>query len=147
LLDQTLTDWELICSDNYSDDGAWEYLQETIGSDARVTLFQSKREGMYANWNRCLERARGKYVYIPGSDDVFEPDLLQKSVKALRSAKVTRRKGAVRPKARPISICAWQYIRIDSDGKAVASQKSDVDGFFGEFMSVPHIPAIQEVAA
>jgi len=72
VLGQTLSDWELICSDNYSDDGSWEYLQN-VADDPRITVFQSDRRGMYDNFNRCLKRVKGKYTYIMGSDDVCAP--------------------------------------------------------------------------
>jgi glycosyltransferase involved in cell wall biosynthesis len=60
IVSQTLDDWELIVSDNYSDDGAWEYIQEMARMDPRTRASQAPREGMYANWNRCIALARGK---------------------------------------------------------------------------------------
>lgn len=86
LLAQTYTDWELIVSDNYSDDGAWEFFETLARSDPRVTIFQSPREGMYANWHRCIERARGEFVYIATSDDTMAPDCLAALVSALETA-------------------------------------------------------------
>lgn len=80
---QSLEDWELIISDNQSDDGAWEYLQAVAANDARVTAAQAPRKGLYPNWNTCLERARGRYVYIATSDDTMAPDCLQKLAQAL----------------------------------------------------------------
>ena len=82
ILAQTLTDWELIVCDSYSDDGAWEFFQR-FTTDARVHLSQFPR-GLYQGWNRCLEQARGEYVYIATSDDTAKPDLLEKLVAELR---------------------------------------------------------------
>lgn len=82
---QTLADWELVVSDNLSDDGAWEFLREAAGRDSRIHLAQAPREGMYANWNRCLSRARGRYVYIATSDDTMAPDCLAELVAALEA--------------------------------------------------------------
>jgi hypothetical protein len=38
---------------------------------------------MYANWNNCIRRARGEFVYIATSDDSMAPDCLEKLVAAL----------------------------------------------------------------
>lgn len=83
ILGQTCTDWELIVSDNHSEDGAWEFFQDLASRDTRVFIQQAPREGLYANWNRCIERARGKYVYIATSDDTMASDCLEKLVDAL----------------------------------------------------------------
>jgi hypothetical protein len=85
ILDQTYKNWELVVSDNYSDDGAWEFFQDLARSDARISIQQTPRRGMYANWNRCVECARGDFIYIATSDDTMPPDCLEKLVAALRS--------------------------------------------------------------
>lgn len=85
ILAQTFTDWELIVSDNYSADGAWEIFQKLARGDPRVSVFQSPREGMYANWNRSIERARGEFVYIATSDDTMAPDCLAAMIAALEA--------------------------------------------------------------
>ena len=50
ILEQTLTGWELIVCDSFSNDGTWEYLQQYNG-DPRFRLYQVPREGLYAGWN------------------------------------------------------------------------------------------------
>ena len=80
---QTLADWELVICDNYSDDGAWEFFQEFAKRDSRVRISQEPREGMYANWNNCVRKARGEFVYVATSDDTMAPDCMEKMVKAL----------------------------------------------------------------
>ncbi len=80
---QTFKDWELVICDNHSDDGAWEFFQELAKRDSRVLLSQEPREGMYANWNNCVRKARGEFVYVATSDDTMAEDCLEKMVKAL----------------------------------------------------------------
>src|SRR5688572_20016405 len=80
IVGQTYPDWELIVSDNYSDDGAWEFFEALASKDPRVDAAQAPRQGLYANWNRCIERARGEFVYIATSDDTMAPDCLEKMV-------------------------------------------------------------------
>jgi len=82
ILAQTLTDWELIVCDSYSDDGSWELLQ-AFKADQRIRLHQVSREGIYAGWNECLKRCRGKYIYIATADDTMTPECLDKMVTAL----------------------------------------------------------------
>jgi hypothetical protein len=85
ILAQTYTNWELVVSDNCSDDGAWEFFEELARQDDRVAIAQAPREGMYANWNNCIRRARGEYVYIATSDDTMAPDCLEKLAAALEA--------------------------------------------------------------
>jgi hypothetical protein len=91
ILSQTLTDWELIVCDSFSDDGTWEYLQQ-FKDDPRVRLYQVPKEGLYAGWNECLRRCRGEYVYMATADDTCEASLLEKMVGALEKAESGKRK-------------------------------------------------------
>ena len=83
IFSQSFTDWELVIYDNFSDDGAWEFFQDAARKDARIRIAQAAREGMYANWNNCVQAARGEYVYIATSDDNMASDCLEKLVEAL----------------------------------------------------------------
>ena len=85
ILAQTYQNWELVVSDNYSEDGAWTFFEDLARKDRRVAAAQAPREGMYANWNRCIQRARGELVYIATSDDTMAPDCLEKLVAALEA--------------------------------------------------------------
>lgn len=76
IFSQTVTDWELVVCDSYSDDGTWEFLQQ-FRSDPRIHLYQIPKEGLYAGWNQCLNRARGEFIYIATADDTMEPSCLE----------------------------------------------------------------------
>jgi len=80
---QTCTDWELIVLDSFSNDGAWEFLQSAAAADPRIRAAQAPRDGIYANWNRCLAQARGEFVYFATSDDTMAPGFLAAMVTAL----------------------------------------------------------------
>lgn len=82
LLSQTLGDWEMIVCDSYSDDGSWEFLQK-YSDHSRIRLYQVPREGIYAGWNECVRRARGRYIYMATSDDTAEQTVLEKLASAL----------------------------------------------------------------
>ena len=85
ILAQTCSDWELVISDNYSDDGSWEFFRELEGKDSRVLAAQAPKEGMYANWNRGIKRTQGKYIYIATSYDTMAPDCLERMADALEN--------------------------------------------------------------
>ena len=82
ILGQTYPHWEMIVVDSFSDDGSWEFFEELARKDQRVSIAQVPR-GLYASWNNCIQRARGKYVYIATSDDTMAADCLEKLVAAL----------------------------------------------------------------
>ena len=79
---QKYNNWELIVSDNFSEDGAWEFFEGVARKDGRVSIMQAPL-GMYDGWNDCIRRARGKYIYIATSDDTMALDCLEKLVAAL----------------------------------------------------------------
>jgi hypothetical protein len=80
---QTFADWELIVADSFSDDGTWPILQAAAARDGRIELAQTPPDGIYPNWNRCLARARGEFVYVAPSDDTMAPTFLAELVAAL----------------------------------------------------------------
>lgn len=121
VMSQTLKDWELIISDNYSDDGAWELFQ-TFRSDARVQLYRTPRRGMYANWNECIRRARGEYVYIATSDDSMRPECLEKLASALESR-------------RDLDLALCDFEEIDERGVPCRDQPRPQRAFLGEWLT------------
>lgn len=80
---QTISDWELIIVDSYSEDGAWEFFKDFASRDDRVKICQAPRQGIYAGWNECIRRASGRYVYFATSDDTMATDCLEKLSAAL----------------------------------------------------------------
>lgn len=83
--EQTWTNWELIALDSYSTDGTRELLEELRENDERVQLYEAEADGIYTNINRCIEKARGTYVYIATSDDTMALDCLERLVDALEN--------------------------------------------------------------
>lgn len=124
ILSQTLTDWELIISDNYSEDGAWEYFGK-YKDDPRITLSQAPRRGMYANWNNCLRQAKGQYIYIATSDDTMHPALLGQMVNALE----------MNPDI-DLAICRFDW--IDTDGGIIHRPESDINRLYGNWLNTRH---------
>lgn len=74
-LAETRPDLEILIIDDFTTDGTWERLRGI--DDPRVRLLRNERNlGLFSNFNRCLDEARGRYVRILCSDDVLEPGTL-----------------------------------------------------------------------
>ena len=163
ILAQTLTDWELIVCDSYSDDGTWEYFQQ-FKNDPRIRRHQVPKAGLYAGWNECLRRATGEYIYIATADDTCTPELLEKMVGGLTRTSnggpqeeggrmavgrgqgllsrehATNDRGQLVADSRPIDIAVCDFETIDEGDRPI--DHSDARGprkFYGEWMAQSHI--------
>lgn len=128
IINQTLTDWELIIIDSYSDDGSWEVIQEYAAHDRRFRISQAPRDGIYPNLNRCIMQARGEYVYIAMSDDTMSPECLATMTVAMD----------VHPEC---DLCHTCLQVIDAEGRIIPDfwEQLPVVQFFGALMQYPHI--------
>lgn len=80
---QTLTDWEVIVSDDGSHDGSVGIVQGIAAADARVRLVQSgQATGPAAARNRALDVATGDWIAILDSDDLMHPTRLARLLAA-----------------------------------------------------------------
>lgn len=75
VLQQTLTDMEIICIDDGSDDGSGEVLDEYAKKDNRVKVIHKSNSGYGASMNVGLSNAEGEYIGIVESDDFIEPTM------------------------------------------------------------------------
>lgn len=75
---QDFKDFELIISDDASNDGSAEIIQGYVRRDPRVRAhIQERNLGMVANWNWCLSQASGLYVkFLFGDDRLNSPQAL-----------------------------------------------------------------------
>lgn len=86
LLAQTMSDFEVVISDNASSNGTSEICQEYARRDQRIRYHRNPENiGQIANFNRVLELASGKYFRWIGSDDWLEPDYARKCVDTLEA--------------------------------------------------------------
>lgn len=70
ILTQNFREYELIVSDDCSQDDTKHIVNQIASRDSRVKLFvQPKNLGMVENWNWCLEKSRGDYVMFLFADD------------------------------------------------------------------------------
>lgn len=79
ILEQTISDWELIIVDDASTDGTWEILQKY--SDSRIFLLRNEQnEGLTKNLNKAIKRAKGKYLVRMDGDDIALPNRLERQI-------------------------------------------------------------------
>lgn len=78
VLNQTLTDIEILCVDAGSEDGTWEKLEQYASNDVRVKLFRSERKSYGYQMNLGIKAAKGEYIGIVETDDWVTPDMFQK---------------------------------------------------------------------
>ncbi len=76
LVAQSFADFEAICINDGSTDGSRAIVQRYLDADTRFRVIDKENSGYGASMNRGLDAARGRYVAILESDDLFEPDAL-----------------------------------------------------------------------
>ena len=87
LLAQSFDDFELIVSDNASDDETPEICRRYAARDTRVRYVrQSQNIGAVPNFNAVFELSRGTYFKWAAYDDVCLPTLLERLVALLDAA-------------------------------------------------------------
>jgi len=78
LVNQTLKDIEIICVDDGSTDNTPFILQEYAVNDERVRFIQQPNSGAGIARNYGRTFASGDYIIFLDSDDIYEPDMLEK---------------------------------------------------------------------
>ncbi|WP_165220977.1 glycosyltransferase family 2 protein [Aquisphaera insulae] len=71
ILDQRGVPFDLILSDDHSDDDTVERVRALAGSRVRISV-NGERLGLAGNWNRCVELCRTPFIAIVHQDDVLE---------------------------------------------------------------------------
>ena len=112
---QTLTDFELILSDNASTDGTEAICREYAARDDRIHYQREERNiGAAGNFNSVLARARADLFKWAAYDDLCAPELLERCVAAVD--------------ARPTTVLAYARTSlIDADGQPIGSYDDDLD--------------------
>lgn len=118
LLKQTYGDFELIVSDNASEDKTAEVVSRF--KDPRIRYYRQEHNiGSGPNFNFVLNQAQGKYFKWMAHDDLCEPDFLEQCVHALESDPLA-------------SLCYSHAKIIDAQGQFVEVHHIDVNTGDGE---------------
>lgn len=85
VLNQTYQDWELIVIDDGSSDNSVEIIKPYCEKDSRIRLIQNlENKGLKESIMLGLEHATGDWIAFLESDDVFEPDNLEKKIETIK---------------------------------------------------------------
>lgn len=79
VLEQTLSDWELILVNDGSPDGSEEICLNYARSDQRIKYISQKNQGVSVARNNGLKAASGKYIFFMDSDDTIDCNFLKSS--------------------------------------------------------------------
>ena len=81
ILNQTYTDFEVLCINDGSPDNSAAICQHFVKIDNRFQLINQKNEGVSSARNNGLNRAKGEYIYFIDADDAIAPNYLEELVR------------------------------------------------------------------
>ena len=84
VINQTLSDLEIICINDGSEDSSLDILKEYEAKDKRITVIDKKNEGLSATRNLGISLANGEYVSFVDSDDYLDLDFYEKLYSAAK---------------------------------------------------------------
>ena len=85
IMGQTLRDIELIVINDGSTDGSLSALERIATGDDRIRLYTQPNKGLSQTRNAGIDRARGEFIYFMDSDDLLEPDALERCYERCQS--------------------------------------------------------------
>jgi glycosyltransferase involved in cell wall biosynthesis len=87
VLSQEVTDWELIIVDDFSTDNSSDIIHDWIKKDDRIkAIFHTKNEGIARTCNDGIKNAKGNYIAMMASDDMFDENAFKKILRFLDSS-------------------------------------------------------------
>jgi glycosyltransferase involved in cell wall biosynthesis len=98
VLNQTFSDFQLIISDNASDDGTEEICRAAARQDSRIIYRRNPVNIFGENFRLLLLLSKGKYFMLAGADDARRPEMVSRCVEALE--------------ADPVAVVAYTYTEL-----------------------------------
>ena len=85
VLDQIYQSWELIIIDDGSTDRSFE--KACVYTDKRIDIYRQENAGAHQAINRGLAMAKGDYLAILNSDDIYEPQRFERMIRYMEEHK------------------------------------------------------------
>lgn len=86
ILQQTMTDFELVICDDASTDDTWNHLKKWATIDSRIVLLQNTvNQKAGAARNHCIDQSQGRFIAFMDADDISAPTRLQTQLDFLNS--------------------------------------------------------------
>lgn len=78
ILNQTISDFELVICDDCSTDRTWNLLKRISESDNRIKVFQNSHNlGFKKNFEHAIKLCSGEYIALSDQDDIWTQDHLE----------------------------------------------------------------------
>ena len=88
ILDQSYPNIEVIIIDNDSTDDSYDKIKKLFKLLKNIKIFKNEKNiGYNRNYNKCIELSKGDYIGIFHSDDIYDSNIVEKSVNLLSSDK------------------------------------------------------------
>lgn len=105
VLAQTYKNWELIVVDDGSKDASAQIVKELAKKDSRIKLLQQSNAGSAAARNNGIRNAKGRYIALLDSDDLWHCNFLSEQLQFMKEKK---------------ALCVnCSYERIDGESKQI----------------------------
>jgi len=86
IVNQTYKNIEIIIGDNASSDNTYDIIQKFQKKDSRIKYYKNEINlGYSTNCNKLISIAKGDYVAIYHSDDIYNLEIVEKEVEALEA--------------------------------------------------------------
>lgn len=87
LVNQTMTDIEIICVDDCGTDNSMEIVQKYADADSRVRIIKHEHNmGLSASRNTALKNSSAPYIMCCDSDDYYTPDMCRIMLETLETS-------------------------------------------------------------
>lgn len=88
LSDQSMTDWELLCIDDGSDDATRTIMTQARATDPRIRPLTNPGKGPACARNLALTMARGDLLAFCDADDLWAPDKLERMAQLMADPRI-----------------------------------------------------------
>lgn len=78
VINQTMTELEIICVDDGSNDNSLSILKEYENKDNRIIVISKENSGYGNTMNVGMDKATGEYIGIVESDDYIEKNMFER---------------------------------------------------------------------